>query len=157
MNDIKMMRWAMEGAAIFSTCAKRQYMAIITTADGRVVGSGYNGSPPGMPHCSEGHCPRLQADSQSGMSYSNCISVHAEANALMYSDHATRAGGTLYVNGQPCWDCGKLIAGSGLARVVIIKDPSYVDAERTNQFMRDAGISVMPFVRPETREGRAPK
>lgn len=142
-RDDKMLQWAFAGAKIFSTCLKRQYMAIITTPEGRVVGTGYNGSPPGMPHCTDGHCPRLHADSASGTSYGNCISVHAEANALMHTNRDERQGGTLYVNGQPCWDCGKLMAGSGLARVVIVPDPDYADAERVNQFMRDAGIDVV--------------
>lgn len=137
-----MMEWALAGAKIFSTCAKRQYMAIILSPEGRVIGTGYNGSPPGVAHCNDGYCPRLQEGSASGASYSNCISIHAEANALMYSNRDERLGGTLYVNGQPCWDCGKLLAGSGLARVVIIGDSTYADSDRVNQFITGAGVHV---------------
>lgn len=141
-KDKMMMEWAAAGAKIFSTCAKRQYMAIVLSPDGRVVGTGYNGSPPGMPHCIDGACPRLHEDSASGTNYSNCISVHAEANALMYSNRGDRRDGTLYVNGQPCWDCAKLIAGSGLHRIVLIGDPTYADSDRVNQFMIDSGMGV---------------
>jgi dCMP deaminase len=147
-RDEKMMRWAFAGAEIFSTCAKRQYMAIIVSPEGRVLGTGYNGAPPGVAHCTDGYCPRMQENSPSGSSYSNCISIHAEANALMYTNRDERNGGTLYVNGQPCWDCGKLIAGSGLARAVIVHDPAYEDAFRVNTFIMQAGISVYEMDAP---------
>ena len=33
-KDLKMMAWADAGSKIFSTCAKRQYMAIVLSPDG---------------------------------------------------------------------------------------------------------------------------
>lgn len=138
-----MIDWALAGAQIFSTCAKRQYMAIVLSPEGRVVGTGYNGAPPGIPHCSDGFCPRAQEGTPSGMSYGNCIAVHAEANALMYSNRSDRRGGTLVINGQPCWDCGKLIAGSGLARVVLIEDPTYADGPRVNELLERSGLTLI--------------
>lgn len=141
-REFKMLQWAVAGAQLFSTCAKRQYMAIILSPEGRFVGAGYNGSPPGIPHCTDGACPRLQEGTPSGMTYGNCISVHAEANALMFSNRSERRGGTIIVNGQPCWDCGKLIAGSGLDRAVIVEDPDYADSVRVNDLMVNAGLSI---------------
>lgn len=128
---------------MFSTCGKRQYYSMILAENGRVVGTGYNGGPSGMPHCNEGGCPRLQANSQSGSSYDNCIAIHAEENALLWSDPAMRAGGTLYVNGPPCFGCAKKIANSGVKRLVHIEDPSYVAWNDIRVFLQTAGVEVV--------------
>lgn len=142
-RDLNMLRWAMVGAPIFSTCGKRQYLAIVVAADGRVVGTGYNGAPAGVRHCVDGGCPRLAENSPSGTNYSNCVAVHAEANALMHSNRSERRGGTLLVNGTPCWECGKLIAGSGVGRVVHLADPAYVEWPKVRALLVHAGLEVV--------------
>lgn len=132
----------MLGARNFSTCAKRQYMAIILDTNKRVVGMGYNGSPPGMPHCTDGACPRMQEGSEPGSNYDNCISVHAEQNALQWSG-ADRH--TLYVNGCSCMTCGKLISGAGLKRLVCVTDPTYAQWPEVRAFVESAGVQVDEF------------
>lgn len=127
----------------FSTCAKRQYFSVVLSTDGRHVGSGYNGSPPGIPHCTDGHCPRFQENAPSGSSYDTCIAVHAEENALLWSDRTDRRGGTIIVNGTPCWGCGKKIAGSGVKRLVYIMDDSYADWPRVEGLLQQAGIQCV--------------
>lgn len=141
-RDLNFLSWCVDGAHRFSTCGKRQYQAIVTSLDGRVVGTGYNGSPPGYPHCIDGACPRLTANAPSGSVYNTCISIHAEANALLYSAPDDRRGGTLYVNGTPCWDCGKLIAGSGVRRLVHLEDATYEDWPRVRELLLTTGVSV---------------
>lgn len=142
-KDFKWLQTCVENAERFSTCGKRQYFAVILDRFGHVAGTGYNGGPKGMPHCVDGACPRLQQDSPSGSQYSNCIAIHSEANALLHSDYtARRDGGTLYVNGPPCWDCAKLIANSGISRVVHLTDPAYADYPRVEQFLTMGGICV---------------
>lgn len=127
----------------FSTCGKRQYSAVVLSPHGRVIGFGYNGSPPNMGHCTDGHCPRLHVDSASGSIYDNCIAQHAEANALLWTDPAQRTGATLIVNGPPCFGCAKQIASSGVARVVCASDPSYADWGNVQAFLRKANIQVV--------------
>lgn len=48
--------------------------------------------------------------------YSNCISNHAEVNALLYADRSKIEGGTMYITDAPCVGCLKVLANSGLAR-----------------------------------------
>lgn len=127
-------------APMFSTCAKRQYFAVVLAPNKRVAGIGYNGSPPGMQHCTDGACPRLHEGSANGSSYDNCISQHAEQGALLWSDPALRQGGTLIVNGPPCMGCAKLIASSGIKRLVYIKDDSYKDWPAVEEFLTAARI-----------------
>lgn len=144
-KDIAYLATCLFAAQAFSTCGKRQYFSIITGRDGRVVGTGYNGSPPGMVHCIDGACPRFQEGSPPGSSYDNCISNHAEQNALLYSDRTARALGTIYVNGPPCFTCAKLIAGSGVDRLTYILDDTYEQWPEIITFLRQNRIDVFGY------------
>lgn len=119
-------------APLFATCDRRQYAAFLIDPYGRVVGFGYNGSPPGLAHCADLPCPRLSSTVPHGSPYDagagRCIAVHAEANALLFSDATARRGATCYVNGPPCADCAKLLVAGGVARVVHTADDAYPDA-----------------------------
>jgi deoxycytidylate deaminase len=139
-HEVKWLKACSTLAEIFSTCSKRQYAAVVLAPNKRVAGFGYNGSPPGMAHCSDGACPRLQADSDSGSNYDTCISQHAEAGALLWSDPSMRIGGTIIVNGPPCMGCAKLIASSGLSRVVHREDASYSQWPDISKYLNSAGI-----------------
>lgn len=127
-------------ASNFSTCLKRQYAAVILAPNKRVVGFGYNGSPPGMAHCTDGACPRLHENAKAGSNYDSCISQHAEAGALLWSDASLRIGGTIIVNGPPCMGCAKLIASSGIKKVVFKYDSAYLDWVNVESFLIAAGI-----------------
>lgn len=129
-------------APIFSTCAKRQYFSVVLAPNKRVAGVGYNGSPPGMAHCTDGACPRMAAEAPSGSNYDTCISQHAEAGALLWSDQSLRQGGTLIVNGSPCMGCAKLIASSGVSKLVCYEDLSYEGWPDVANFLFAAGISI---------------
>lgn len=121
-KDVAYVEWADQGSRLFQRCERRQFMAIVLDPFGRVIGSGYNGAPAGMAHCAEA-CPhRHDPLGLSSAQASNCIAVHAEANALLYSDFTARRGGTLIVNGKPCANCATLIANSGIVRVVCTMD-----------------------------------
>lgn len=144
-NERKWLEGCESLARIFSTCAKRKYCAVILSPNKRVSGIGYNGSPPNHPHCDEGHCPRLSENSANGSSYDNCIANHAEANALLWSDISTRQGGTLIVNGPPCFSCCKLIASSGIKRVVHYTDPAYTQWPACVDFLLTSGIEIISY------------
>lgn len=150
MTTNKYEKWLMaceNMAKLFSTCSKRQYASIILAKNGRVVGFGYNGSPPGHPHCDQGACPRLHQNSSSGSVYDNCIANHAEANALLYSNFDSRNGGTLFVNGPPCFGCSKLIASSGIARIVHYIDSSYENWSDCVDFLLTSNIEIVSINR----------
>lgn len=107
-------------------CVRSAVGAVIFARDGRVAAIGYNGAPAGRPGClSAGACPRAMSDSPPLSSYDNCISVHAEANALLYGDYGRIRNGTIYVTRLPCYSCRKLIQGAGIARVVYPDDNGF--------------------------------
>lgn len=130
-------------ASQLSTCGKRQYCSIVLAADGSVAGMGYNGAPPGMQHCVDGGCPRFQEGSVPGSNYDNCVSIHAEENAIIRSSPERRAGGSLYINGTPCFGCAKKICNSGIARAIVVDDPSYPAGAESYKFIFKAGIDVL--------------
>lgn len=149
-RDFKWLKLCMDSAKIFSTCAKRQYATYIVDEYGYQIGFGYNGVPKGMEHCVDNGCPRLADNSASGSSYENCRSIHAESNALLHSDYLARRNGcTLYVNGPPCFWCAKLIANSGVSRLVYIIDRSYEQFDESRMFLIEAGVHVVGYDREE--------
>ena len=119
-------KWALGIAKAVATradCTRAQHGAVVLSADRRVVATGYNGAPAGAPGClTDGACPRANSDVPSGSSYDTgpgaCISIHAEANALLHGDWQAYQGGTIYITGAPCDGCRKLIHGAGIKRVV---------------------------------------
>lgn len=99
-------------------CHRSQVGAVLVGVDHRIRATGFNGSPPGGPSCLAGGCPRCNSDQPSGTGYEDCIETHAEANALLYANWQDCQGATLYITREPCKDCSKLLASSGLARAV---------------------------------------
>lgn len=143
-KDIKWLKLCVEGAKIFATCGKRQYFAVILDPNGHVLGTGYNGGPKGTKHCIDGGCPRFIEGTPNGASYDNCIAIHAEQNALLHSDYNARiAGSTLYVNGPPCSTCAKLIANSGITRIVHMPDAAYAQWDEIKTSLEALGIEVV--------------
>lgn len=123
-----------------SVCDRRRVGAIIVTPGNQVVAASYNGPPAGQvidtftAGCLT-WCARAKSldtrdvgdvDEDVVASYHTCPSIHAEANALLRADRSRCADGTLYVSSAVCMDCAKLVANSGLARVVmVIQDGDY--------------------------------
>lgn len=102
-------------------CRRRQVGAVIVDANNRILSTGYNGAPAGHAGCLAGHCPRglMGYEEISALSaYDNCISIHAEANALLYA-RTSLVGARIYITCEPCKDCAKLIAGSGIIQTII--------------------------------------
>jgi len=98
-------------------CARAQHGAVIVKND-KIVSTGYNGTPPGDDRsCGDtGLCPRnLNLDSEhSRGEYDLCWTTHAEANALLRASWSDLQGATIYITGEPCPGCRKLIESSGI-------------------------------------------
>lgn len=144
-----------------SRCVRRQAGAVIVTPDNKPIAVGYNGpaagwAPDGHPTSSitgerlanspvrmplsdnttcDSFCPRTQTGGQTA-NYDDCVTVHAEANALLWAAGRDVTGAMLYVYpGVPCLSCAKLIAGAGIARVYVVTHP--VDNDRNVQLAYD--------------------
>src|SRR4051812_8832917 len=98
-----------EAVELRADCRRMKVGAGIFSKDHRVISTGYNGSPAGESGCLEGACPRglLSFDEVAPFSSydsgpGKCTSIHAEQNALLYSDWTERQGGTMYTTYKPC-------------------------------------------------------
>jgi dCMP deaminase len=153
-NDVTQMAIASLWAE-HSTCSRAQVGAVISL-NGRTIATGYNGAPPGVPHCNHDldftpsiHSPdrwtRRATPLPPHTTELGCrISTHAEANTIAY---AARHGvsvlaGTLFVTLSPCFSCAQLVIAAGLIRVVY--DRPYRDPEGIN-FLISSGITVESF------------
>ncbi len=123
-----------------STCDRARVGAIIVKGR-RILTTGYNGAPAGLPHCDDvghlmigGHCVRT---------------LHAEQNAIIQGAlHGVGvAGGTMYVTHQPCLTCAKMIINAGIERVVYAGE--YAD-ENAVAFLHQAGVALDPCGRTAT-------
>lgn len=120
--------WALglaAAVAMRADCTRRQVGAVILDSEHRVISTGYNGLPSGMPGCrSAGTCARgrLTYDQQpADVGYTDaehpCHALHAEENAVVYA-RRDLSGCTLYCTHAPCTNCARFLRGAGLARVV---------------------------------------
>ena len=98
-----------------STCIRRKIGAIIVK-DKQVLSTGYNGSPRGLPHCSDVGCLRDELGIASGTRHEICRAVHAEQNAICQAARYGIAlqGTTLYCTMEPCRVCAMLIISVGI-------------------------------------------
>ena len=112
-----------------STCLRRKYGAVIVKDD-EIIATGYNGSPRGAKNCCDtGYCYRESEQIPHGERYEACLSVHAEANAIISASRREMIGSTLYLAGQeadgspianiaPCSKCYRLILNAGIAVII---------------------------------------
>ena len=124
-----------------STCNSKN--AAILAHEGRVIATGYNGAPAGLPHCLEsgclpdekGHCQRT---------------VHAEANSIAMAAKygVSTLGSTLYCTTAPCPTCSKLLVNSGVLKVVFSKP--YLDMSGVDMLL-SCNIEVAQFDNKEMK------
>lgn len=151
----------MESARLWanrSTCSRAMVGASIIR-DGRVLMSGYNGAPPGLPHCDHGVCTckdRILSfrngeyenvsphRDQCGMAETCYRAVHAEQNAINYCarNGVATEGAEIYVTFAPCLACAKSIISAGLISVTY--DMPYRKTGGV-ELLKEAGISVSRY------------
>jgi dCMP deaminase len=114
-----------------STC-DRARVGCVLVRDKKILSTGFNGSPKGLPHCNddnhlmiEGHCLRT---------------VHAEANAIIQCAlHGVSSNGShAYVTHFPCIHCSKMLINAGVIRVVY--DKAYRISRDAMDFFRQSRI-----------------
>lgn len=145
---------AAHAVALRSGCVRAQVGCVIVDAENRLIASGYNGPPAGMrtvdpdglerASTCKFDCPRAATEGAT-TSYDACISVHAEANALMFCDRTPRLGGAIYVTTAPCITCAKLISNSGLKEVHCVatrEDLTRRDFGTARDLLEACGLAV---------------
>ncbi|MDR1611313.1 MAG: CMP deaminase [Planctomycetota bacterium] len=136
-----------------STCNSRPTGAILVK-DRHILATGYNGSPPGSPHClgnfnADGtpFCYSRHMGSGEGDKYNYCRSSHAEANAVAQAARLGIAveGASVYATLAPCYMCTKLLAAARISAVYFEHDYQSADRKRDQHWesiFRESGIAV---------------
>nr|WP_255301145.1 dCMP deaminase family protein [Bacillus sp. Marseille-P3800] len=120
-----------EVAAQRSSCLRLKVGAVIVK-ENRILSTGYNGSVKGHEHCTEAGCLKNEQG--------RCIRcIHAEANALLFAK-ADLEGATAYITHYPCENCSKLIAQSGIKRVVY---RHHYENEFSRIFLKDLKVEQL--------------
>lgn len=105
--------------ATTSNCVSRQVGAIIVK-DGRILSTGYNGTPKGYTNCSDHFTNGKTPDHRA---WSLIHEIHAEMNAIIWAARQgiSIQGATLYSTTEPCSECSKNIIASGISRIVYLE------------------------------------
>lgn len=123
-----------------SKCVSKQVGAVIVK-DGRILSTGYNGTPAGYINCSEHWSGEYTSEHHN---WSKTYEIHAEMNAIIW---AARKGisiedGTIYVTLEPCSECSKNLIASGIKRIVYAKAYEHTHSETISKFIKDNGVSI---------------
>jgi len=137
-----------------STCRRRKVGAILVK-NKRILATGYNGTPSGVPHCLDVGCLREELGIPSGERHELCRGLHAEQNAILQAAHygVSIEGADLYCTNLPCIICSKMIINAGIRRVYYLE--GYADRLSADMF-RTAAIDVVPLVPPSAASGAEP-
>lgn len=122
-----------------ANCTGNRIGAVIVK-DGRIVSTGYNGTPYDMPNCDEGGCERCAHKDryESGTAYDLCICVHGEQNALLAAARFGIAceGGIIYTTMRPCFGCTKELLQAKITGVRYLHPWQHPDADIQAQYDR---------------------
>lgn len=125
-----------------ATCNRGRSGCVIARG-GRILVTGYVGSPAGLPHCDDvGHQFRKLIH-EDGSVTQHCVrTVHAEQNAICQAAKlgVSIDGATLYCRMTPCRTCAMLIINCGIVRVVCEK--RYHAGKDAEELFRAAGITL---------------
>jgi dCMP deaminase len=126
-----------------STCLRRQVGAILVK-DKKILATGYNGAPSGLPHCLEVGCLRDKLGIPSGERHELCRGLHAEQNAIIQAAYygVSINGATLYCTNLPCIICTKMLINAGIMRVVYAE--GYADSV-ARQMWEESNVTVEQF------------
>jgi dCMP deaminase len=139
LSDKNFLKIAHELASA-SKCVSKQVGAVIVK-DGRILSTGYNGTPAGYINCSENWDGEYTPDHHE---WSKTYEIHAEMNAIIW---AARKGisienATIYVTLEPCSECSKNVIASGIKRIVYDKAYEHTHSEVISKFIKDNGVVI---------------
>jgi dCMP deaminase len=126
-----------------SSCFNLNTGAVITK-NNRIIATGYNGAPSGIPNSfEEGYCRK----DKFGIDFEvkgtgTCRGRHAEENAMSQPSRDEMNGATIYSVYYPCGSCAKSIVGNDISKVVWSK--IYKDKDKlAEELFEKKGIEVI--------------
>ncbi|MBT3280932.1 MAG: dCMP deaminase family protein [Campylobacteraceae bacterium] len=126
--------------ATASKCVSKQVGAVIVK-DGRILSTGYNGTPPGHTNCCDHWNGKYTKDHHE---WSKTYEIHAEMNAIIWAarEGISIEGATIYVTLEPCSECSKNLIASGIKRVVYEKPYEHTNSKVVSDFIKSNGVLI---------------
>ena len=123
-----------------SKCVSKQVGAVIVK-DGRILSTGYNGTPAGYQNCSDFWDGKYTKDHHD---WSKTYEIHAEMNAIIWAARKgiSIEGATIYVTLEPCSECSKNLIASGIKRIVYEKAYEHTNSEVISKFIKDNHVQI---------------
>ncbi|MEA3384606.1 MAG: dCMP deaminase family protein [Campylobacterota bacterium] len=123
-----------------SKCVSKQVGAVIVK-DGRILSTGYNGTPPGYKNCTDHWDGEYTKDHHN---WSKTYEIHAEMNAIIWAARKgiSIEGGTIYVTLEPCSECSKNVIASGIKRIVYAKSYEHTNSDIVSKFIKDNDVII---------------
>jgi dCMP deaminase len=134
LSDTNFINIAFEIASA-SKCVSKQVGALIVK-DGRILSSGYNGTPAGFMNCRDHWNGEYTKDHHE---WSKTYEIHAEMNAIIWAARKgiSIEGATIYVTLEPCSECSKNLIASGIKRIIYAKPYEHI-----SKFIEDNGVII---------------
>jgi dCMP deaminase len=123
-----------------SKCVSKQVGAVIVK-DGRILSTGYKGTPTGFTNCSDLWNGEYTKDPHD---WSKTYEIHAEMNAIIWAARKgiSIEGATIYVTLEPCSECSKNLIASGIKRIVYDKAYEHTNSEIISKFLKDNNVII---------------
>lgn len=116
-----------------STCTRAQVGAVLADDNGRILATGYNGSPSGYHHCTDTGCD-LDSDG-------HCtLALHAEENCIFQCaiHGVSTVGLNLFTTHRPCQRCVDRLWQVGVRKIYFTRTygelPAYPSGMRVTQY-----------------------
>lgn len=134
LNDKNFLRMAYELASA-SKCVSRGTGSVIVK-DGRIVSTGYNGTPAWYINCRD-HFKWEYGPDHHDWSYK--YEIHAEMNAIVWAarEGISINGATIYCTYEPCFDCTRAIIAAGLKRIVFAEKYKHHQGTEVSDFVQE--------------------
>ena len=139
LSDKNFINIALE-LATASKCVSKQVGAVIVK-DGRILSTGYNGTPAGFMNCNEHWNEQYTSEHHE---WSKTYEIHAEMNAIIWAARKgiSIEGASIFVTLEPCSECSKNLIASGIKRIVYAKSYEHTHSSTISKFLKDNGVSI---------------
>lgn len=143
LNDTIFINIAKEIASA-SKCVSKQVGAVIVK-DGRILSTGYNGTPAGYKNCCDYWDGKYTKDHHE---WSKTYEIHAEMNAIIWAARKgiSIEGATIYVTLEPCSECSKNLIASGIERIVFEKGYEHTNSLVVSKFLQENGVKIEQII-----------
>lgn len=153
MNKHKIFLDVAEKLSGMSHCISHK-VGCILVKDGRIISTGYNGTPASTINCDDYFSNRISdknnltdAEREEHHAFSEKFEIHAELNAILCAakNGISIDGSILYSTLHPCYNCLKMICNSGIKTIIYRYEyDKFSLTSEIKEMIERCGIQLIP-------------